>query len=1111
MGLAGWVGVPSQAAPVETAGFLKYECWFPSLRDESLTGTAVYILESDPNYQSNTADLVSYVAGMDTRPVFPDDSHEQYGARLSGWITPTTTGDYHFYLASDDASQLWISIDDTEVNLQLAAEETGCCHGFLEPGASQTTFSPLHLVAGQKYAVRILLKEGTGNDYVQVAWQEANGTTPAALLKPLASTVLSSSADPTGASLSISQQPVPASTPENMPVSFSIAATGTTPYGQYSGGGAPAAGSSPPLGTKSQLALFYQWFTNGVEVPGANGTNFTIPWPKKAQDNGKKVKCYVAVPGVPLYSSEVTLTVTSDTTPPTVVQAAADISFTNIVVTYSEPVSDSALVPSNYTLDQGLTITSVSRVDLLTVQLQTSKMAENRIYNLTIRGVQDTASPANPIAANAAVSFRSYVFLAGSLLHKKYNNISDNAGWPVSNLLTDSRYPNNPDRVDLELACEYPPGGVARIAAADPVRNYFDSIEGYFIPSATTNYVFLTAGADRIFLYLSTDDTPANMHQITSLNGWTNPRGWNQGQGGTDMTPTRSDSYAGTAWPDGNTVSLTKGQRYYMLMIHHDPGWSGADDFAATYKFDSEPDPAVGDAPKLSGSVVGYYFDPTGASINFVQQPKNANAVQGAAATFTVAANGTSAYGTTVLFQWQTAPKGSTTWTDIPGAIGTSYTTSLLALTDDGKQYRVVATLAPITATSEVAIVTVTADTTPPVVSVGAMQDATAGTVDIGVGFNKPMDEASLRVLANYSVSGGTISSVTVYSNRFTANSQNPLAKVLKQSVLLKVTGVSTSGSLTVKNLADTYGNKISATTVPFTVSTAMQWGVVGANELNGINAVVPAAANGYDIYSDGIAEWANYDEATFVYEQITGDFDKQLRVQYQDGSSQWSRAGLIVRDVTNFGVDRAAQVGSGASAPPYDGKAGRYQKCLATPVGATLTGPGNPGAQDFEGNRRLDTGGATTSAGGGGTPLYRNAWCRIQRVGQKFTIYRSDDGVNWVSLGSTTWGVDDETKTLMPDTVYVGPEFAPENGNITTPDQGTFLAQIRDYGNYAAGFDPQLKIQADATGKATLTWTTGTLVSSPTAQGPYSPITGAASPYTVAPSTGTTFYRVMR
>ena len=49
----------------------------------------------------------------------------------------------------------------------------------------------------------------------------------------------------------------------------------------------------------------------------------------------------------------------------------------------------------------------------------------------------------------------------------------------------------------------------------------------------------------------------------------------------------------------------------------------------------------------------------------------------------------------------------------------------------------------------------------------------------------------------------------------------------------------------------------------------------------------------------------------TFVYEQVTGDFDKKLRVEYQDLSSQWARAGLIARDVTNFGgVDRATQEG---------------------------------------------------------------------------------------------------------------------------------------------------------------------------------------------------------
>ena len=39
----------------------------------------------------------------------------------------------------------------------------------------------------------------------------------------------------------------------------------------------------------------------------------------------------------------------------------------------------------------------------------------------------------------------------------------------------------------------------------------------------------------------------------------------------------------------------------------------------ATYKLARDPDPVDGDAPKLTGSVIGYYFDPTGASI--VVQP----------------------------------------------------------------------------------------------------------------------------------------------------------------------------------------------------------------------------------------------------------------------------------------------------------------------------------------------------------------------------------------------------------------------------------------------------------------------------------------------------------
>jgi hypothetical protein len=886
----------------------------------------------------------------------------------------------------------------------------------------------------------------------------------------------------------ITTAPKDVSVPEGGSASFSVSFDGTGPF-------------------------TLQWTKNGVDITDATNQTLTLS-PALYADNNAQFAVKITNPATTVTSSPATLVVIRDNVLPTVTKAAADASLAAVFVTYSKPVSDTALVPSNYSLDQGVTISGVTRLNAQSVKLSTSQLAPGVTLTLTINGVQDIATLPNTIAANTKVQFRSFVYFAGGVLHKKYTNITDTVGWPLSNLFNDSRYPDAPDRVDMVAAVEYPSGGVGRIAADDDppgthLHNYFDSVEGYFIPPVTTNYVFYTAGADRFALWLSTDDNPANKSEITELSGWTNPRSWTQGQPFTNGVPSgipgaQSDLFGNTQWPYGNTISLTAGQRYYMLLVHHDPSWAGGDEFAATYTLESEPAPAPGDAPKLTGDVVGYFFDPTGASITFNQQPQKATALQGTAATFTVAATGTSVYGTNVLFQWQAAPKGSTTFTNIPSATSASYTTPLLAPKDDGMQYQVIATVAPITLASSAAAVTVTADTTLPVITAGAMADSVAGTVDIGVGFSKTID-ASVGQLANYSVAGGTLASLTVYTNRFTANSQNPLAKIVRQSVLLKVTGLAgNSGVLTVKNITDTFGNTVASTNLAFTVASGLQWGVVGANELKGTNAVIPVAANGFDLYSDGVGEWATYDEATFVYEQVSGDFDKKLRVEYQDGSSQWARAGLIARDVTNFGVDRNAQT--------TNSLAGRYQKCFVSPVGATLTGPGNAGAQDWELNRRLLTGGATDGpalTGANSIPQYPNAWCRLQRVGQKFTMFRSDDGVTWVTLASTTFGLDGGS-LAMPTLMYVGPEFSPEDTNINAPDQGTFLAQIRDYGNYVAVIDPQLKIATDATGKVTISWISGTLVSSPTVQGTYGPVQGATSPFVVTPSgSATTFYRV--
>jgi hypothetical protein len=830
-------------------------------------------------------------------------------------------------------------------------------------------------------------------------------------------------------------------------------------------------------------------------------------------NNGALIACIISNPSGSTNSQTATLTVTADKTPPTVTSAVSDFTFTNVVVTFSKPVNATVLTVTNYKMNQGVTILSATRVNPTTVALGTSLLAQDTLFTLTINGVQDTAATPNTIAANSQISFLSFTFLNGTILHKVYYNCSPDS-FSLANLFADPRYPNNPDRVDLVTTWEWPPNGAGTFAADTNKSMFYDSMEGYFIPPATGDYVFYTVGDDEWYLYMSTDQNPANMQLVAeNTGGWANYLQWETPQGGT-LADWNTGTFSGTQWPTGNTITMTNRDPYYMIMFHHDHSYSGGDQFDATYEGPNVTNtPADGDVSKLFGAVIGFDFNPTGSSISFNQQPQSVTAVVGTSATFSVTASGVSVYGTNVSFQWQMAPPASTNWTNIVGATGASFSTSLLTLANSGTQYRAIATMAPVTATSDIAIVTVVADTFPPVVSVGGITGTNAGTVTIGVGFNKTVDDASGSLQANYSVSSGTITDFLWCSNRFTADSKNPLVEILKQGAMLTVTGFSGSGTVTVKNIADTFGNVLTSTNVPVTVASNLTWGVVGANQTGGWNAVVPVGPGNFDVYSDGIGEWGTYDETTFVYEQVTGDFDKKLRVEYQDGSSEWGRCGIIVREVLNLGVDSPTQTGSGSTAPPYDGTAGRYQKCHVNPVGPCLTGPGTPGNASWEGNRRLDTGGASTTCltNVNATPLYPNAWCRLQRRNQTFTIFRSADGTNWELLGQTVWGQDDQTKTPMPATVYVGPEFSPENGNVTDLiDRGTFLGQFRDYGDYVAATQPALSFVYSG-GTLTLNFT-GILQSSTNLAGPYNAVPGALSPsYNVNPKTvgaNAEFYR---
>jgi hypothetical protein len=383
-------------------------------------------------------------------------------------------------------------------------------------------------------------------------------------------------------------------------------------------------------------------------------------------------------------------------------------------------------------------------------------------------------------------------------------------------------------------------------------------------------------------------------------------------------------------------------------------------------------------------------------------------------------------------------------------------------------------TLAGITKSSDAAKLTVFPDTFPPlVVNAGGLQSTNGTTFDVGVTFDEPADTVTANDPTKYKVTPGG----TVTAARYLGGSPG---------TLLTVSGlvVGNSYTVTVEGVKDLKGNTMPATPKPFKVS-AMKWGETGGNEFGQKVQVIPVGVNGWDVYSDGMTAWAAYDESVTVYEAITGDFDKVVRVEYQDNSSQWARAGVIAKDVLNFGVNRAAQTG---------GAACRYQKAHISPV---KTAMGTAGNNAWEGNRRLTTGAQTTGAGGGGTPEYPHAWARLQRIGQQFKIFRSNDGKAWVDYGTTNFDPP------MPATLFVGPDYSPENGNVDQSLRQLWVAKFRDYGDFKASVTPTISLNAQ--GQIVYE---GTLVSSQTVDGTYAPVLGATSPYTM-PKTGSgTFYR---
>ncbi|MBI4658881.1 MAG: immunoglobulin domain-containing protein [Verrucomicrobia bacterium] len=226
-----------------TPGFVTFEAY------TGISGNPVQNLLDSPKYP-DAPDIVAFASAMDSRIVFPTDGNEAYGGRMRGWFTPKESGQYEFFVRSDDASQLFLSPDDNVNGLAVAAEETGCCGAFEESGAPETS-APIALTAGRRYAIQVLWKEGTGGDFAQVAFRKVGDTTPAGQLRPISSEYLSTNLDPDHGVPVIKDQPKGQTVAAGSSVTLSVSALGKTP-------------------------LTYQWKLKGNDIPGATNPTLTV-------------------------------------------------------------------------------------------------------------------------------------------------------------------------------------------------------------------------------------------------------------------------------------------------------------------------------------------------------------------------------------------------------------------------------------------------------------------------------------------------------------------------------------------------------------------------------------------------------------------------------------------------------------------------------------------------------------------------------------------------------------------------------------------------------------------------------------------------------------------
>ncbi|MBL9138576.1 MAG: CSLREA domain-containing protein [Verrucomicrobiales bacterium] len=432
------------------------------------------------------------------------------------------------------------------------------------PTTRPENHSPLiHLVAGQRYYLEVLMKEWSANDHLALTWQRPGGPAPEDGADPIPGEFLSSLKNSGPATIAV--QPASTSILEREVATFTVDLDGTPPYR-------------------------IQWYRDGNPIPDA--TNFLYTTQVSFADSGTRFHATVENAFGHATSDEAILTVLADTTPPALIAATGSHTLDRITLRFSESLDPvSASEPSNYTVNAGQlpVLTATLLPDGTSVRLTTALQAQGISWVVTVTGVRDTAHQPNTIAGANQSVFTSWVQSRGYALREAYLNIP---GTTLEDLRASPKFPGEPDLVGAVTSFELP------INVGD---NYGARLSALVIPPIGGTYQLFMASDDQGELWLSSDASPANAMLVANEPAWNNSRAWT-----TTFNRNEGD-------PENRTdpVPFEGNFLYHLTGLMKEAG--GGDHLAATWQLPDGPLPIDGDSPIPGSQLIGFVNpdDPT--------------------------------------------------------------------------------------------------------------------------------------------------------------------------------------------------------------------------------------------------------------------------------------------------------------------------------------------------------------------------------------------------------------------------------------------------------------------------------------------------------------------